>query len=65
MEDVIADYLCSIVAMISLVELILIMNLSRTCKRLNAENDLLIKTIELQGRIVDTLAWPKKAEEQK
>lgn len=62
MEELLAN-LNVISLLISLAVLALVIILDKRCKRLNAENDLLIRTIELQGKIVDTLSWPKKEEQ--
>lgn len=49
------DYLNSLVALITMIELFVILRLSSQNRRLNAENDLLVRTIEIQTELVEKI----------
>lgn len=55
-EDVIMDYLNSLVALITMIEMFIILRLSSQNRRLNAENELLVRTIEIQTELVEKIA---------
>jgi hypothetical protein len=50
------EYLCSANALLVMIELFIILRLSAKCRRLNMENDLLVRTIELQTKVVETVS---------
>lgn len=56
------EYLGSIMALVSMIELFIILRLSSKTRRLNAENDLLIRTIEIQTNLIEKITSRVKAD---
>lgn len=54
MEEI-TDYLVGIVSLITLIELWIIINLRNVCKRLNAENEMLARTLQIQTDVIEAI----------